>query len=148
MRSMEGMTMTIDELITALNALTKPDRSLDCEIWVLAKGGDARMHYVDTEHSKFVWERGIDGMWIRAVENFAVKPRYTASVDHVLQLIPQMLPTANCWALDKDPRGIQAHVQRNNVKSGHWDGFAEHPSLPAVALLLAILKAKVAGHGA
>lgn len=68
-------------------------------------------------------------------------PHLTTSIDAALALAERVLPEMNCIGFDKSPRGVEAYVSRNHVKSGHWVVVGEHPSSPAPALCLAILRA-------
>jgi hypothetical protein len=133
--------MSLQEIIDALEKATGADRALDCHLWVLSKGGDARMQYVDGDAKEFVWERGVDGMWIRDIQCFQGVPKYTASVDAATALCARAVPAANCWGIDKSPSGFSAFISRNEVKTGHWLIEAEHKASAAMALCLAILSA-------
>jgi hypothetical protein len=65
----------------------------------------------------------------------------TNSIDAAYALAEWVLPEMNCVGFDKTPRGVEAYVSRNDVDSGHWVETGEHPSSPALALCIAILKA-------
>lgn len=67
-------------------------RYIDCHMWVLGQGGDARMHACDSSMKDFVWERGMDGLWVRGVVKFRDVPKYTASIDAITDLIEKKLP--------------------------------------------------------
>lgn len=130
--------MSIAELIERLEKATGPTYALDVDIF----------KFRWPEYADYIQGRGglihpMDGEDVRVPSN--VRPgNYTASIDAALSLIT-LLPDANCWGIDKDERGVQAHVQRNGVSSGHWAQFAEHRSA-AIALCIAILKAKQASE--
>ena len=82
----------IAALLERVRAATGPDRYADCHLWVIAQGGDARMHVCDSSTQDFIWERGIDGFWVRDVVKFRAVPRYTASVDAALALVERATP--------------------------------------------------------
>lgn len=67
-------------------------RYIDCHLWVLGQGGDARMCVCDSSAKDFVWERGIGGFWVRDVVKFRDVPKYTASIDAITVLIEKKLP--------------------------------------------------------
>lgn len=67
-------------------------RYIDCHLWVLGQGGDARMHVCDSSTKDFVWERGMDGLWVRGVVKFRDVPKYTASIHAATALIAAKLP--------------------------------------------------------
>lgn len=113
--------MTLPTLIDILREAEAPSRELDEAIC------EALMGWPEPE-----W-RSIDYM-----KTFGLP--VTSSVDAAIKLAAKVLPDMNCWGIDKDERSVQAHVQRNGVKSGHWAQFAEH-QVPAIALVLASLKA-------
>ena len=103
------------DLIARLEALTVPDRKVDAEIGVI-------LH---------IHPPG--GGWLSR--------EYTGSIDAAVALCERVLPDVNCWGVEKDERGFQAYVSRNNVKSGHWLKEAEHAASPSIALLISTLKA-------
>lgn len=127
--------MTLSEIIERLEKADGRNRELDCYIWVAAKGGDARMHYI-SDSSEFVWERGIDGMWIRAVERFKTVPAFTSSVDAAIALAEKVLPGEPVnmgWA--------QTTETRPWARVGIWSAPDATGLTPAIALVLAILSA-------
>ena len=134
--------MKIEELIQRLEIATVASRYIDCHLWVVSKGGDARMRVCDSGTKDFVWERGVDGFWVRDVVNFKSVPRYTDSIDAAIALCKRVLPDANCYGVGKDKTGWSAFVSRNSVESGHWLVEAEAHTAP-IALCLAIMKAKL-----
>lgn len=71
----------------------------------------------------------------------AVMPHYTTSLDAAYALAERVLPEMNCFGFDKTPHGVEAYVSHTNVYAGHWFVTGEHPSSPALALCIAILKA-------
>ena len=117
--------MTHDELISALEKATGPDRELDKAITEYLYLGEPLQwpdqYLADTEH----WSK-------RAVR------QYTSSLDAALTLMP---PEANCWGIEKMKNHYEAYVSRNYVKDGHWYKDGEHLN-PAIALCIAALRAR------
>jgi hypothetical protein len=130
--------MTLSDIIEALEAATEPSRELDEAIAITVLGMRKENHLAAYPDERPVWEF-YDGNNGGSME--VMVDRFTHSVDAVLRLLTRAIPDANCWGIDKDERGIQAHVQRNGVKSGHWGTFSEHRSSAPIALIIAILKA-------
>lgn len=133
----------ISELTEMLEKATGPDRALDCWLWVFAKGGDARMHYVDGDAKQFVWERGVDGFWVRDIQNFGGTPRYTASIDAAVDLCSAVLPK---WGYSLSfQEQADASVWEKDAEGNYVTGEATYQvpgATPAIGLCLAILKAK------
>lgn len=132
----------LEELIAALEKSTGPDRELDTQIWLLFTDGATRR----TTHVKSAtnqWAPYDIDETRDETGKLIIVPAYTASIDAAVTLIARVLPNANCWGIDKDERGVEAHVQRNGVATGHWAQFAEHPTSPAIALCIAALRAKL-----
>lgn len=106
----------LEELLERVKKATGPGdkalRYIDCHMWVIAQGGDARMVVCDSSEQDFIWERGIDGLWIRSVVKFRSVPKYTASIDAALALVERVLP------------GWQYNIM---------DGYCElrHPTFPS-----------------
>lgn len=124
----------LSSLIARSEAAEGPDRELDCHLWVVAQGGDARMNYVESESKCFVWERGLDGMWIRGVVNFRAVPSYTSSIDAAVSLAERVLP------------GIRWELTTTGFKPGAslvTDGgiFGGYAATPALAICLSTLRA-------
>lgn len=127
--------MSIDELIEALEAATEPCRELDCRIEECIRPG-VRCVIGDvgaecTYDCNLWWEPGA----------------YTASIDDALTLVPD---GANGHGYDRDPvLGVAAWFSRNCVGDrSHWYYEAQHKSSGAIALCIAALKARKAGHDA
>ena len=68
----------------------------------------------------------------------AFADNFTTSLDAALTLVPD---GANCHGYELTPLGVEAHVSRNNVASGHWLKLG-HAATPALALTIAALKAR------
>lgn len=139
---------TIASLIAEVEKLTAPSREVDAEIFALSGGG--RIHWIDAETSVFVWERPIDGMWIRQPKSMRSTPRYTASIDAVVALMERELPG---WRICFEATdGIADDVYLIGPKFRD-DRPGEHSSPPiagkptAIALLLAFLRAIEARAG-
>jgi hypothetical protein len=132
-------------LLERLRQAERPDRYADCHLWVIAQGGDARMVVCDSSTQDFVWERGIDGMWIRSVVRFRAVPKYTASIDAALALVARVLPG---WAwLKKSERVITLYRPLTEEEDAtkawatHYD--ADGATIP-IAILAALLTALIA----
>lgn len=131
--------MANESLIDRLKAATGPDRYADCHLWVIAKGGDARMVVCDSGMKDFVWERGIDGMWIRSVVNFRSVPKYTASIDAITDLIEAKGFT---WLRKSETamtvyRPLSEDQEERKEWAKHFDAAG---ATPPVALCLSFLK--------
>lgn len=136
----------LSDIIERLEMAERPSRPEDCHLWVIAQGGDARMNYVDGDARNFVWERGIDGMWVRGVVKFGSVPKYTASIDAAVSLAGRVLPGWfwRCGSTPLFPNGW-AHVSRYHAdhcdrrdEASCADGKAANV---AIALVLATLRA-------
>jgi hypothetical protein len=145
--------MSLQEIIDALEKADGPKRALDCHLWVLSKGGDARMHYVDGDTKTFVWERGLDGMWIRNIESVQGVPKFTGSVDAAIALCERVLPEYG-WDVASNTEHIKACLAPEFGepigKHPHWAAVSktrskqfEDGATPAIAICLATLRAKL-----
>lgn len=103
------------------------------------------MNYVETESKQFVWERGVDGMWVRDVVKFSSVPKYTSSIDAAVSLAERVLP-GWFWGITQGSDGNDSYEFQGNV----WPGVTPFPAglerfgyhrSPAIALVLAILRA-------
>lgn len=134
----------IAALLERVRAATGPDRYADCHLWVIAQGGDARMHVCDSSTQDFIWERGIDGFWVRDVVKFRAVPRYTASVDAALALVERKLPGWVCETLGQDATGRLGEMKGIGWTAEFSNGLSTHqgqaPTLP-LAIILALLSA-------
>lgn len=125
----------IYELIDRLEAASGPNYALEVDIFKL----------LHPEYDGYVEGRGglvhpQDGSDQRVQSD--VRPlNYTASIDTALSMARQLLPSMNCWGVDADERGVEAHVQRNGVEEGHWASFAYHKTSAPIALCMAVLLA-------
>src|SRR5712664_179299 len=109
-------------LLSRLQSATGPSRELDAEI-ALANG----------------WRQLTHDLW-RKGDNVAEEPpRYTESIDAALTLLPSW---ANCHGYDFGPNGADAYVSLNHVAEGHKLFEGSHASSTAIALLIAIERAK------
>lgn len=107
----------LKELLERCKAATGPDRNTD-----------AMLHHF-----------ALDGV---GTGNWHDSPRYTASVDASLALVERKLPDANCYGVEREPRGWTAYVSRNEVPSGHWLNEATGSTAP-LAILCALLQALI-----
>lgn len=71
-----------------------------------------------------------------------IRRRVTRSWDAALLLLPE---GTNCHGYELSPSGVEAFVSRNCVPDGHWLSVGQHPTSPAIALCIAVLKAKIHG---
>lgn len=116
------MTET-QSLLSRLQSLTGPDREIDGEI-ALMNG----------------WRHLPSGLWLSATcQGHADPPEYTTSIEAALTLVPDW---ANSHGYDFGPRSVEAYVSLNNVANGHRYVGGEHPTSPAIALLIAIMRAR------
>ena len=108
-----------------LKALTAPCRGVDAEI---AATFDPDLCFIFDDEDE---------------PNLA--PHYTASLDATVELVEREMPEWNMtvWKFNAGPESGRTHVRLSKLPI--FDGFsdAEH-TLPAVALLLALLDAKEA----
>lgn len=118
----------MSDLITKLEGLTEPCRECDEEV--------ARLDGWITEEIREVGRFPFT-VWVRNNFQTIAPPAYTASVDAVLELIERELPGAYTFLHNELEEGEEAPL---------WTGYSfghegRHP-LPAVALLIAFLRAK------
>ena len=116
------------ELIERLEKATGPDREIDCLIAVAlnpafrieyAPGVDTLVPYVVSPP-----RRGEVGV-----------PRYTASIDAALSLVPAD-PVYSDWTVERDDDSYQA-----SVHAPHGDLAFSQGATPAIAMCIAALKA-------
>jgi len=135
--------MELTALLERVRSATGPDRYADCHLWVIAQGGDARMHVCDSSMQDFVWERGIDGFWVRSVVKFRAVPKYTASIDAALALTERVLPG---WSIEQVGWGnglVFASVGNYGEGENYMAGLGDAPTAP-LAILAATLSALIA----
>jgi hypothetical protein len=122
----------LSDLIERVEKATGPDREIDYEIARTIEGyanAPTDLEGIQAaDHGAGIWPDG------------GQPGRYTASLDAAIALVERVLPDANCYGVEKDPRSWIAHVSRNQVDSGHWLKEAEHKTAP-LALLSALLRA-------
>lgn len=134
------MRSDVIETLDRLENIDKPCRYSDCHLWVIAKGGDARMRVCDTSEQEFVWERGVDGLWIRSVEKFKVVPKYTASLEAAFSFSTKIAPSRPVlvgWN--------QTAKTLPWARVGQWSGADATGANPAIALCIAVLRSKQEG---
>ena len=126
-------------LITRLEEAAEGSRELDALVW-LATNPTGEIDVKRTGRTLApVWRCRSPGA-SRSNSWFSPEP-VTTSFDFAYALAGRVLPEMNCFGFDKTPHGVEAYVSRNNVYAGHWFVTGEHPSSPAIALCIAILKA-------
>lgn len=107
------------------------------------------MRVCDSSEKEFVWERGIDGFWIRSVEKFSVAPKYTASIDAAVNFFVHVLPNWG-WRIGRTSLFPNGWAFISRLPPDHCDQGDEAASAdgkaanPAIALCIATLKAKQA----
>lgn len=148
------MTSTaLTSLIERVEKLDGPDRETDARIWCYFAGVKYTGHHMayapyGGHNPQTLVEFVRPPKRTREVSGNIVHPHaepVTSSIDAAVVLVERVLPAANCYGVEKDPKGIVAYVSRNNVKSGHWLYEGYH-SQPAIALVLALLRALEAGR--
>lgn len=134
--------MQLSDLIERVEKLNKPDREIDAHVHAVTHGG--RVHFIDTADNTVVWEKPIDGFWIRRLLNLSRVPRLTASLDAAVALTERLLPGQE-WAVGRRDNFCNAW---GKVRIGTLESVADVAPTPAIALVLATLKALAATHPA
>lgn len=136
------------ELIERLEALTGPDREVDAEIAVLTRWRPLGIrHWVDDHPAGMSASRRLPG-WVDLNEPPVPDTRWeaphlTASIDAAVALVERCLP-GWCGGVDigdTDPMSDGVYGARVFNKNGSWLMFSGEGSTPAIALLIATLKA-------
>jgi hypothetical protein len=116
-------------LLSRLEALTEPSRKIDVEIYRAL-----------VEPLAEPFKEYVGSVWTSASSSIHV-PRFTASIDAALTLVPEGCDWAICLCgdsyaavVDMDPTGYVGDLL-------HGPG-ASFAATPAIALLIAIIKAK------
>ncbi len=124
-------------LIDRLSTLTKPDRSLDIEIYQAA---------IEPLAAPFKQYQGM--IWVEA-ERGIIVPRYTESIDDAMTLIPKgyewTLTSDNVATICKDWDEDHAPVfwsQPPDKQHTSWSSAKGTVANPAIALTIACLKAR------
>lgn len=125
--------MTSD-LIAKLEALDGPDREVDADIYIAFNIPMERAGRIDRLG-------GCVGWWPKDApyESAVDVPRYTASLDAAIALVERVLP-GNHLRIDIGDDGLHAA----NIFGDWGDSHANASSSPAIALLIALLRAKEA----
>lgn len=121
----------IPTLISMLEKAEAGGRELDAHLFAYVNGG--RIHWISETSGELVWEKPIDGFWIRRPSHLKKMPRYSQSLDAAVALVARLLPGWNWWL----GRIGRAAVDRKNPHSR----FEAINPIPAIALCLAALKA-------
>ena len=136
-------------LYETLEALTEPSREVDARIAMLCEpdGEEGTYHRApfiseisdkDCVHGQY-WKCAISGRSLRTA------PEYTADINAVIGLVEREVPGWNIqlWKFNAGPeRRCRATLSRLPLTKGYAD--AGH-ALPAVALLMAFVKARGEG---
>ncbi len=118
-------------IITRLSKLDAPDREVDAEIYIRFNIPAERAGRIDYSNGMVGWWPK-DGPYVSAV----TVPAYTASVDAVIALAARVLPG---WNWLRPERNIMAvHHEDHSIT------FFAVGATPAIALLIALLRAKEA----
>lgn len=141
------MTFDIEKLKTLkdrIDAAPWPDRELTLDIWLSMPfvKRDGGLVYVNNEGYK-------DHFYTTHFDDCSYDlPDILSSLDEALKLIGTLLPEANCYGFEKEPKGITAYVLRNclpSMKIGmsfYKEGF--HKTSICHAFLSAFLEALIA----
>jgi len=121
-------------LIDRLSKLDGPDRGVDAQIYILFNIPAERAGRIDYAHGMVGWWPK-DGPYVSAV----TVPAYTASVDAAIALAERVLPgwgwlAQNCG----HPAGV---LVKDDI------AYEGRGATPAIALCIAILRAKEASNG-
>jgi hypothetical protein len=72
---------------------------------------------------------------------------FTAHFDAAVNLAKAALPDMNYYGVEHEPKTVEAFVQRNFCpKEEALASFAEHPTSDAIAMVIAVVKAKLEGR--
>jgi hypothetical protein len=137
------------DLITRLSTLDAPDRKVDAEICILFQYGGLNSEGATNVRTDPDW----DGDLLFEIGNEACCnpiPKLTASVDAAIALAERVLP-GWYWGITQGDDGEDAVEFQGNV----WPSIQPYPAkleqygyhkLPAIALLIALLRAKEASN--
>jgi len=114
-------------LIKRLEAGSRPDRELDCAVYLTVNGLDPGDYK------------------IRADILHLAMPAYTSSLDACISLAERVLPGCD-WGICRDKLigECQAYIGRNTEDASD---VVHHHAEPCRAFLIALLRAKEAEHG-
>lgn len=138
-----------DTLIARLESAGEGSRELDAHLFAMAQGG--RIHWIDPVDGDLVWEKPIDGMWIRHPSSLRKMPAYTTSLDAAIALVARLLPEMRVenlcewdhsvlrargpWMCDLVERG------KDGMTPGALKAKCANAPTPALALVIAVLRA-------
>jgi hypothetical protein len=122
------------DIIDRLEKATGRNRDIDVAIAAAAIPKSAGS-WIDQDHP-----------WCNDHPEDEEAPEFTASIDAAIALVERMLPEANCYGVEKEPKCWTGYVSRNCVSDGHWLKEASAPTAPA-ALLIALFRALEAKEG-
>ena len=128
-------------LIERLSKLEGPNRRLDHEMHILFFVPDDKKDTVEWNHyGSYSWSPSPDQVMIDKV------PAYTVSVDAAIALAERVLPGCD-WTVSRNRRHDKPFSEVIlSVKHGR-SGYCGLGTSPAIALCIAILRAKEAIHG-
>lgn len=127
------------DLITRLSKLDAPDREVDAEIYILFNIPAERAGRIDYSNGMVGWWPK-DGPYVSAV----TVPAFTASVDAAIALAERVLPG---WAPSVGQNMHHQYWYATLSKATDADPVgiaAQHPTSGAIALVIALLRAKEA----
>jgi hypothetical protein len=123
------MTCVLPDLIALLEMTTGPDRFLDAKIWCAVHPPENGQEYMPFHRGKVLISQGDYHKMIEA-------PHYTTSVDAAMTLIPPHV----WWMVGKGPKPLNG---KGDFLATIWVGKACFGATPALALCIAVLKARM-----
>lgn len=129
----------LNELLERVKKAKGPDREIDAHCFALSQGGRLRQFY-DGDKS-YVWEKPIDGFWIRDIKNVTGTAKFSGSIDATLDLVERLLP-GSMWRLQSSPDtgdGFQATL----VTYGPDLGSNAEAATAPLALLSCLFKSLI-----
>lgn len=128
-------------LIDRLSKLEGPNRRLDHEIHILFFVADDKKDTVEWNHfGSYSWSPSPDHVMIDKV------PAYTASVDAAIALAEKAFPGC-CWTISNNKRYEKPYSEIILTDAHGRSGYCGLGTTTAIALCIAILRAKEANHG-
>lgn len=135
--------MTIAEIIEQLEKATEPSAEID--FWITVRVWDV------SEETDEALQADIDQV---GIEGMCIEKPFTSSIDAVVSLCEQVLP-GHGWGIESNTSHIKACLDPDLgepcAKHPHWAAVSntstrqfEDAATPALALCLAVLKAKQA----
>lgn len=138
---------SLSELIARVEGATGPDRELDALVEIAARNEEARRTGLEPKHwAKWVVSRDF---WVEDPHTAYEPASHTRSVDSALALIERVLPGWS-WSVRRSGFGDPADAELWNprLQPSQYNSFQATNKFgsPALALILALLKALEATH--